>query len=394
MSESDSNTNKSKTNNQGFDHLRKEIDSLDKSLVELIAKRLQVTKEIGEIKSDLGLALYHPEREAELIKSKRNYANKIGISPDLIEDIIRRIIRDSYKSQNAQRMIAIDNNAKEIVIIGGKGQLGTLFSGLFKKNGDKISIIEKQDKIDSEESSVKLIKADLVLVSVPINVTLNVIQKTSHLLKELNPNCILADVTSIKNQPVEQMLANHQGPVVGLHPMFGPNIETFAKQTVAICHGRLKEQYQWLLDILKNKGIKLVEVESKKHDDLMSIIQVLRHLSTVAYGNHLRHEEIDLEKILELSSPIYRLELIMVGRLFAQDPVLYSDIIFSDKNNIKMIKRFIERISETLSFVEKDDKESFIMSFNKTREWFGAFAEKFSKESNHLIAKAGDGGDI
>jgi chorismate mutase/prephenate dehydrogenase len=394
MSESDSNTNKSKTNNQGFDHLRKEIDSLDKSLVELIAKRLQVTKEIGEIKSDLGLALYHPEREAELIKSKRNYANKIGISPDLIEDIIRRIIRDSYKSQNAQRMIAIDNNAKEIVIIGGKGQLGTLFSGLFKKNGDKISIIEKQDKIDSEESSVKLIKADLVLVSVPINVTLNVIQKTSHLLKELNPNCILADVTSIKNQPVEQMLANHQGPVVGLHPMFGPDIETFTKQTVAICHGRLKEQYQWLLDILKNKGIKLVEVESKKHDDLMSIIQVLRHLSTVAYGNHLRHEEIDLEKILELSSPIYRLELIMVGRLFAQDPVLYSDIIFSDKNNIKMIKRFIERISETLSFVEKDDKESFIMSFNKTREWFGAFAEKFSKESNHLIAKAGDGGDI
>ena len=385
---------KSNETGQGFDHLRDEIDRIDKSLVKLIAQRLKVTKEIGEIKSDLGLALYHPEREAELIKNKRSYAKELGLSPDLIEDVIRRIIRDSYKSQNAQRAISSKSESKEIVIVGGRGQLGKLFGDLFEKNGDKISVIEKQDHLNSEECLAKLKKADLVLISVPINVTLSVIEKVAKVLNIHNPNCILADVTSIKNQPVQEMLSQHQGAVVGLHPMFGPDIETFAKQTVAVCHGRLKENYQWLLDLLSKKGINLVDVEAKTHDDLMSIIQVLRHLSTVAYGNHLRHEDIDLNKILELSSPIYRLELIMVGRLFAQDPILYSDIIFSDKNNIKMIKRFIERISETLPFVENDDKQSFIQSFNETKEWFGEFADKFAKESNHLIAKAGDGGGI
>ncbi len=394
MNEKNSKDVKSNEIAQGFDHLREEIDDIDKALVKLIFQRLKVTKEIGEIKSDLGLALYHPEREAELIKNKRSYAKELGLSPDLIEDVIRRIIRDSYKSQNAQRVASLETESKEVLIIGGQGQFGKLFGDLFKKNGDKISIIEKQDRLDSEETLTKIKKADLVLISVPINVTLSVIAEVAKMLKLYNPNCLLADVTSIKNQPVQKMLSQHQGAVVGLHPMFGPDIETFAKQTVAVCHGRLKANYQWLLDLLSKKGINLVDVESKTHDDLMSIIQVLRHLSTVAYGNHLRHEDIDLNKILALSSPIYRLELIMVGRLFAQDPVLYSDIIFSDKHNIKMIKRFINRISETLSFVEKDDKQSFIQSFNETKEWFGEFADKFAKESNHLIAKAGDGGGV
>ncbi|MDI8296325.1 hypothetical protein MJI53_23840, partial [Salmonella enterica subsp. enterica serovar Anatum] len=40
-------------------------------------------------------------------------------------------------------------------------------------------------------------------------------------------------------------------------------------------------------------------------------------------------ENVQLEQLLALSSPIYRLELAMVGRLFAQDPQLYADIIMS-----------------------------------------------------------------
>ena len=391
MSKEQASSNTSEKN-QRFDELRVEIDDLDKSLVQLIAKRLQVTKEIGEIKSDLDLALYHPEREAELIDNKRAYAKSVGLEPNLIEDVIRRIIRDSYKSQNAQRTYDKNNEQKNILVVGGNGQFGQLFVDLFRKNGENVTVFEKQDSLQSKENIRNLKQADLVLISVPINVTEIVIKQLAKTLTELNPKCVLADVTSIKNKPVEEMLAQHQGPVVGLHPMFGPDIETFAKQTVAVCHGRQKSEYQWLLDLLDKKGFNLVDVEAKTHDDLMSIIQVLRHLSTVAYGNHLRHEDIDLGKILELSSPIYRLELIMVGRLFAQDPVLYSDIIFSDKNNVKMIKRFIDRISETLSFVENGDKESFIQSFNQTKEWFGEFADKFLSESHQLIAKAGDSG--
>jgi chorismate mutase/prephenate dehydrogenase len=36
----------------------------------------------------------------------------------------------------------------------------------------------------------------------------------------------------VKNGPLQAMLAAHQGPVLGLHPMFGPDSGSLAKQVV------------------------------------------------------------------------------------------------------------------------------------------------------------------
>jgi len=172
--------------------------------------------------------------------------------------------------------------------------------------------------------------------------------------------------------------------------MFGPGIEHLAKQTIVVCHGRDEAEAKWFVEQLKTWGANLSFVDPKEHDRLMSIVQVLRHFSTVAYGYHLQQENIDLDKVLELSSPIYRLELIMIGRLFAQDSELYSDIIFSDKKNVPMVKRFLQRMTVLLEMLEKDDKQAFGKLFNDVSNWFGENAEKFLQESNLMLAKAND----
>ena len=59
------------------------------------------------------------------------------------------------------------------------------------------------------------------------------------------------------------------------------------------------------------------------------MVQALRHFATFIFGRFLYQRRINLNRTLEFSSPIYRLELDMVGRLFAQDPELYSEIIFA-----------------------------------------------------------------
>ncbi len=41
---------------------------------------------------------------------------------------------------------------------------------------------------------------------------------------------------------------------------------------------------------------------------------------------------------MALSSPIYRLELAMIGRLFAQDAELYADIIMDKSENLVVIE--------------------------------------------------------
>jgi chorismate mutase/prephenate dehydrogenase len=211
-----------------------------------------------------------------------------------------------------------------------------------------------------------------------------------HHLNNLPDDCILADFTSIKESPLYEMMKAHSGPVVGLHPMFGPDVTGLIKQTIIVCDGREKEQYQWLLKQFQVWGAKTYQVAAHEHDQAMSMVQVMRHFSTIAYGYHLMTEGADIENLVNMSSPIYRLELIMVGRLFAQDPILYSDIIFANPDNISMMKRFAYRFLELLEDVELGDKAAFVTMFKHVSDWFGDYADDFLAESKAMLLKANE----
>ncbi len=122
----------------------------------------------------------------------------------------------------------------------------------------------------------------------------------------------------------------------------------------------------------------------------MTLIQALRHFTSFAYGMHLSKENPNIEQLLKLSSPIYRLELAMVGRLFGQDPNLYGDIILSSQENIDMIKRFHQRFGEALSVLDSKDKAEFVESFEQVSDWFGDYSQQFMNESQNLLKQAND----
>jgi len=362
---------------------RNEIDEIDSQLVELLAKRRVVTTKVGELKSQVGMPIYAPEREVELLALRRQQATEAGVSPELIEDILRRLMRDSYISQDASGYQCINPECKKVVIIGGDGQLGKIFVDLFRRSDYEVTVLEQADWPRSE---IILADASVVIVAVPIRLTSMIIQK----LNSLPSDCILADVTSIKEMPLYEMMKIHQGPVVGLHPMFGPDVSGLIKQTIIACEGRSPEQYNWLLEQFKVWGAKIYPVEAVAHDEAMSMVQVMRHFSTIAYGYHLMTEGADISQLVEMSSPIYRLELIMVGRLFAQDPVLYSDIIFSNHDNVAMMKRFAYRFLELLEDVEMGDKDAFVTMFSQVSNWFGDYADIFLQESKAMLLKANE----
>lgn len=362
---------------------RQQIDELDSQLVDLIAKRRQVTSQVGALKSEIGMPIFAPEREASLIAQRRADAEKRGIAPELIEDILRRLMRDSYRSQNTGGYRCVNSDIKKVVVIGGGGQLGGVFVELFRQSNYHVEILEHDDWPRSDEI---LAGAGLVIVSVPIRLTSMIINK----LNQLDENCILADITSVKESPLYQMMKTHKGPVIGLHPMFGPDVVGLVKQTIIVCEGRESERCNWLLEQFGVWGAKVYQVSAQDHDKAMAMVQVMRHFSTIAYGYHLMTEGADVAQLVEMSSPIYRLELIMVGRLFAQDPILYTDIIFANTDNIGMMKRFAYRFLELLEDVELGDKEAFVKTFDQVSNWFGDYAETFLAESTTMLQKADD----
>ena len=363
--------------------LRDKIDDVDQQLVDLLAQRLALVAEVGEIKSEHGLPIYVPEREVAMLEKRREEAESKGVPGALIEDVLRRVMRESYASEKDSGFKTVKPELGRVVVIGGAGKLGMLFVRMFRLSGYQVDILEQGDW---DKADALFANAGLVVVSVPINLTETIIAKLGRLPKD----CILADITSIKDKPLQAMLAAHQGPVVGLHPMFGPDVGNLAKQVIVCCDGRGKDEYQWLLAQMQIWGARIYDVDAKQHDEAMTLIQALRHFTSFVYGAHLAEENPDLQQLLDLSSPIYRLELAMVGRLFAQDPTLYADIILASDNNVAMIRRYAERFMQAAEMLERNDKAGFIRSFEMVSDWFGDYSTQFLQESRNLLLQAND----
>ncbi|MFZ7134876.1 bifunctional chorismate mutase/prephenate dehydrogenase [Avibacterium avium] len=364
--------------------LRTEIDTLDQELLQLVAKRLALVKKVGEIKHQHGLPIYVPNREAEMLQARRQEAEKLGVPPDLIEDVLRRLMRESYTRENQFGFKTVNPNIKKIVIVGGKGKLGGLFARYLQLSGYQV---ESLGRNDWDNAAQILSGADVVIVSVPI---VNTVETIERLAPYLTENMLLTDLTSVKKAPLAKMLEVHKGAVVGLHPMFGPDIASMAKQVVVRCNGRYPERYQWLLDQISIWGAKIYQVDATEHDQSMTYIQALRHFATFANGLHLSKQPVELAKLLALSSPIYRLELAMIGRLFAQDGALYADIIMDKPENLEVIESLKQSYEESLKFFEQGDKQGFIQAFEQVRDWFGDYSEQFLKESRQLLQQAND----
>lgn len=362
--------------------LRDQIDEVDKALLNLLAKRLELVAEVGEVKSRFGLPIYVPEREASMLASRRAEAEALGVPPDLIEDVLRRVMRESYSSENDKGFKTLCPSLRPVVIVGGGGQMGRLFEKMLTLSGYQVRILEQHDW---DRAADIVSDAGMVIVSVPIHVTEQVIGK----LPPLPKDCILVDLASVKNGPLQAMLAAHDGPVLGLHPMFGPDSGSLAKQVVVWCDGRKPEAYQWFLEQIQVWGARLHRISAVEHDQNMAFIQALRHFATLLMGCTWQKKMFSLSNYWR-SSPIYRLELAMVGRLFAQDPQLYADIIMSSERNLALIKRYYKRFGEAIELLEQGDKQAFIDSFRKVEHWFGDYAQRFQSESRVLLRQAND----
>jgi chorismate mutase/prephenate dehydrogenase len=362
--------------------LRQQIDGIDSQLVKLLAQRAEITAKVGQYKSQVGLPIYVPEREAQLIAKRRAEAEQQNVSPVLVEDLLRRIMRESYHTQNVD-YLCTNPQIKKIVVIGGAGALGSVFVDIFKRSGYAVQLLEQNDWPTADSI---LGDAGLVLVAVPIKVTESIIAKLTHLPLD----CVLVDITSTKQKPLAAMMAAHKGPVLGLHPMFGPDEPSLVKQILVVCHGRHAEQYEWLLQQIRIWGAVLQQVSAKEHDDAMVFIQVMRHFCSFVFGSHLAGENPDLQQLISLSSPIYRLELAMVGRLFAQDPALYADIIFDNKDSVALLTEFSVKFNQALTLVESNNKEEFIKQFFKIGSWFGDYSKQCLVDSRKYLLKADD----
>lgn len=256
--------------------------------------------------------------------------------------------------------------SRRITVVGGGGLMGRFFVQQFSEAGHKVNVLEQNNWHQAQ----RLLKgANLVLLCVPIEYTAAVVRDIA---LYLSPETALADITSIKAPIVQTMLAHHNGPVMGLHPMFGPQVSSFQSQTIVVCPGREDQAFQWLLELMQQAGGKLTVCTPEEHDQMMLTIQGVRHFATLSLGIFLANESIDLKRSLELSSPSYRELIDMVSRLFSQSPELVADIMLFNQERREMIAKLSETYSRLAQIAMNNDREALVDEFRSAQQvWAG-----------------------
>ena len=91
-----------------LEDLRKNIDRVDEVLVRLLNERARCACEIGRLKKELGVEIYQPDREKQVLDHVRGVAAEGPLGPDAIARLFERIIDEARR---LERRVAQEEGA-------------------------------------------------------------------------------------------------------------------------------------------------------------------------------------------------------------------------------------------------------------------------------------------
>lgn len=88
-----------KTTTEGIRELRKQIDELDNALMELLAKRMRVCREIGQYKKEHNMTVLQTGRYNEILDKRGAQGVLFGMDPEFVKDIFEHVHEESVRQQ-------------------------------------------------------------------------------------------------------------------------------------------------------------------------------------------------------------------------------------------------------------------------------------------------------
>ncbi|NHV98556.1 MAG: prephenate dehydrogenase/arogenate dehydrogenase family protein [Thaumarchaeota archaeon] len=239
-----------------------------------------------------------------------------------------------------------------ITVVGGCGSMGRwIVNQLLETGGFQVTVADP-DEIEGlrlartigvnyeKDNKRAAAESDIVIVSVPVENTPQVIAEVAPCMKE---GSLLMDIASVKTEAVSAMLKHApQGvELVSLHPMFGPRIRDVRGQVVILIPVRTGKWFSLVKGFLEKKGFEVVETSVQNHDRMMSIVQGLTHFTSMVFAGVIREMNIDLKQSRRFSSPVYNVFLPIVYRVICQNPELYAQLQVHNPHVLEVQEEFI-----------------------------------------------------
>ena len=264
-------------------------------------------------------------------------------------------------------------------IIGGTGKMGRLFGAVLERHGFEVRVSGRKTELTNRQLAEE---SDLVMVSVPIRSTVGVIGEIAPLLGK---DQLLCDLTSLKAGPVKAMLES-EAQVLGMHPLFGPTVPSLRNQTVILTPARCGTLFcSRVPGILREEGADLVIMDPEAHDRLMAVIQGLTHFGNLCMADAIRRSGSDPAAALGATSPVYRIQMGLIGRLLSQDPALYGDMLQLNPHVPPVLASFEAAAADLRGRVEGGDLPSFVEFFGRAADTYRPYLDQAAAETDALI---------
>lgn len=85
--------------NEKLHHLRQRIDALDEQLINILAERMRISSNIGELKSDEGIAILQPERWKWILENAIKMGDGLDVSEEFLTALFNIIHNGSINRQ-------------------------------------------------------------------------------------------------------------------------------------------------------------------------------------------------------------------------------------------------------------------------------------------------------
>jgi prephenate dehydrogenase len=230
--------------------------------------------------------------------------------------------------------------------------------------------------IDEAATFDDLSKADLVIVSVPVDTAIVVLPTVLDLISD---SAIVFDVGSTKT-PICEAVADHprRRNFIATHPIAGTEFSGPSAAIKGLFHGKtniicevekttFKLQEKALL-LFSAIGMRIRYMDPKSHDKHIAYVSHLSHISSFMLGKTVINKEKDEQDIFDMAGSGFESTV----RLAKSSPAMWTPIFKQNKKQVvKTLEEYISNLSKFKELLVNDDYEAIyneMQSVNKIKE--------------------------